>query len=416
MESYRKIIKLVNKMGDDREANLILIKKNISVFGIEDIKIIFEKCNDIKKIMEFLISSCYGDFLATQYSTLEDFISVIYEQMKLRKENIDIEFIDKLSELAGFKSLYKYDFLEFERIKELILDMKTKEYATKSFNNLKKEKYLCDMEFLDEELEDKNENEIKEHIIEIFGDINYIDEEGSLLHHVIDSPRLSDERLIFACLPLLKIGVDPNLVYKDNYTFLDNYLKHSKIDKDVLFELLKISIEYGFNGTNLSFLQMALNHEHNYELYKLIVDNGCQITDSFNFKEVDGWCCEDAKKISISAHFRLMLSNIKVIFNKYSFEENFDKKLFYIEEELFAIFEEMLEMDDSWYDIQSLIVGNILKNKESEIVLNKMISANEVIDAIYEIYKNKLNEKKRETQVKILEYTSNQVGGYNGKL
>lgn len=76
----------------------------------------------------------------------------------------------------------------------------------------------------------------------------------------------------------------------------------------------------------------------------------------------------------------------------------------------------MLEMDDSWYDIQSLIVGNILKNKESEIVLNKMISANEVIDAIYEIYKNKLNEKKRETQVKILEYTSNQVGGYNGKL
>ena len=91
-------------------------------------------------------------------------------------------------------------------------------------------------------------------------------------------------------------------------------------------------------------------------------------------------------------------------------------KLFYIEEELFAIFEEMLKMDDKWYDIQSLIVGNILKNKESEIGLNKIISANEVVEAIIDVYKNKLNEKKRETQVKILEYTSNQVGGYNGKL
>ena len=40
MESYRKIIKLLNKMGDDREANLILIKKNLSVFSIDDIKII----------------------------------------------------------------------------------------------------------------------------------------------------------------------------------------------------------------------------------------------------------------------------------------------------------------------------------------------------------------------------------------
>ena len=301
MESYRKIIKLVNKMGDDRESN----KKIISKSGIEtyalDITIILKKSNNIKKVLEF-INVCYELNITRWNIEMTSFLAELYDKLLSefgKVKIIDKEIINKLYKFINYEYLFEVDFLALDKINNLITDEKTKEYATKSFNNLKKKKYLYNMIFLADELDNREDNEFKEYIIEIFGDVNYNDEKGSLLHYSIDTISQNDERLFSICSKLLEIGVNPNLVDEVNYTFLYRYLKASNINRETFFELLKISIECGFSEHDSIFLDVFIKNIHHYNSYKLIVDNGCQITDSFNFKEVDGWCCEDAKKISI---------------------------------------------------------------------------------------------------------------------
>ena len=415
MANYRKIVKVINKMGNDHDTNENLILRE----GIHGYRFrmdeLLSKCDDIKKLLEFLdiISTYEGAHVLDNFFCYLIGVDEYFEKF-LKNAKFDKDLIQRIYSLAGYAYLSSEILSSFSKINALIEDEEVKKYSLKCFKELKKIKYLSYSNSFINELENKNDTEIKEWLIDIFGDMNYCDEKGSLLHLCISFG--NKENLERICFNLLELGVDPNLVNQKGYNFLEKYVNDPSHNSDILYNLLEKSIQSGLIVGRTKMLKIFFDNTRNYKLYKLLVDNGVEITNEFDFSLLCS--CEECEKINISAHFRLIIYNIKLKLESYSYllEENFNKELFYVEEDLFEIFEGILGMDDDWYNLESLILDNILKNKESEIGLNKMISANEVVEAIIDVYKNNLDKKKLKYQTKILEYRDNQVGGYNGKL
>lgn len=146
----------------------------------------------------------------------------------------------------------------------------------------------------------------KEHDIEIieniFGDVNYTDKNGSLLHYCIQTgigdyihsfpstfTECTDKEYILTNIRyLLEIGVDPNFRTKDsNESFIDLAIKRYNKDYKFVISLIELAKQYNYK-LDVSLIRSALkntvkissSYRYTYEIYKYLSINGLKTLDT----------------------------------------------------------------------------------------------------------------------------------------
>ncbi len=294
----------------------------------------------------------------------------------------------------------------------------------------------------------------KEKIVDLFGDINYWDSDGSLLHwcfthhisHFVPDEKNATEHILDRMKNLLEYGVDPNLVNSNGESFIEIAIKAAKSSGQLLVlnpyneqlkQILIESIKYGFDIKKHpklfeTYLKSLDNIGDAMEVYNLLCQNGYQ---SYGFDNVDeNYIRLHAPLLSIDfryVNFRNLFvfnSNCEhlisnLIVKGLTVEEDFIKKYrdiccHYGERDQYMGEPLIIEFNDILNDIQKFI--NIDSIEEfmdlwTECIINQRregvnlddnpITVCETISALNYMIIDKVSNK--EDKIKLLTYISN---------
>ena len=369
MNEDKKLAKLLNKMTDDAEKNKKLIKKNKELIDFINNKscilnrIMNRNCAE-DKLIKFIQAyfsgltiystrafyeilginnvkkraTCNGTFLHTALSNGYS-ISFIRQLLKVIDEftnNGKTKHSECIYELINMRNRYNEHFLNYyfvvnvEDIRKdyddlcYLISEYNMEFGFKIYNimvrldrlNNEGERILSNEQLINlKQLIFKNSlsslfldhrKSEKEKIVDLFGDINCWDNDGSLLHwcfthhisHFIPDEINATEHILDRMKNLLEYGVDPNLVNSNGESFIEIAIKAAKSSGQLLVlnpyneqlkQILIESIKYGFDIKKHpklfeTYLKSLDNIGDAMEVYNLLCQNGYQ---SYGFDNVD---------------------------------------------------------------------------------------------------------------------------------
>lgn len=214
-------------------------------------------------------------------------LQVLFDNIESNDKTDSTKLIDLLIYLINhnYENILDYkELLEdtniLERIDSIdksILSQEKKEYIRIKFND----KQFGD--FLKQLTDNKEEN--VNLINKSYGDVNFKDKNGSILHRCAQQynsyQQIVDEEFSIYFKRLLDAGVDPNIINRNGENFIEKINFKNFQKNDFIYFLMEESIKYGYDCNSHDSARILINHlgflrtsYRPFNLYKLLCDNG----------------------------------------------------------------------------------------------------------------------------------------------
>ncbi len=214
-------------------------------------------------------------------------LQVLFDNIESNNKTDSTKLIDLLIYLINHNYANIIDYkgiLEepniLERIDSIdksILSQEKKEYIRIKFND----KQFGD--FLKQLTDNKEEN--VNLINKSYGDVNFKDKNGSILHRCAQQynsyQQIVDEEFSIYFKRLLDAGVDPNIINSNGKKFIEKVNSKNFEKCDFIYFLMEESIKYGYDCNLHDSERILINHlgffrtsQKSFNLYKLLCDNG----------------------------------------------------------------------------------------------------------------------------------------------
>lgn len=330
-----------------------------------------------------------------------------------------------------FNYFEKYPNYKYEKFNDLLMYLITNEYSDVIYHKMNKDGTTvlemidkidnnilseCDRQnikinfwdkkfynFLMSLTDDKEEN--IEFINSVYGDVNYKDIDGSLLHRCADCYNEHDIDSVEHFKRLLEVGVDPNVLNKENRNFIENIILRKPGSEDVIYLLLKECIKYDYNYNTQSnyniltrFLSMFRAGKISFNLFKLLCDNDFDVYENVSNKNILlDYCPRILEEKDIYKDFLDLYSlygfvdslnaYLKIYYN-IKFEDNFKLKFKEVREE-FDFFKKIIfaAHNEDGSNIVMLTAQEIINNRGNSIKeINGDVSLIELMDAFRSLF------------------------------
>lgn len=299
----KKVSKLLNKMGNDFNKNKKLTASRFFSVSEEVINSVINADCDVIKKLEFLTTlftvkaeETYSFIFHNTRLSVSLISRLIHYNIELSDDvTYDINLYDKLISfcecLCNYRYNFSYEYFEnrstFQIIKKITNEVflfadtqEDKNEIIEKFNSFKKRLYRINFaKYFVEKYIDLDNKLLKKEILNCFGDINYCDCDGTLLHWC--SKTNVDEITMFKMTKkLLEVGVDPNVLRSNGDTFLYNLISSFQYRTDLLYEIIAEATKYGFNVNNeKDLLDILFRYiDISNELLNLLFDSGLEVT------------------------------------------------------------------------------------------------------------------------------------------
>lgn len=440
----RKILITMQRMSDNPAKNLIMASRidsfdpsfNVSLDFIEDV--INSKCRTIKKLrfLNLLFrarrAQAHELFIMNKEECSELINKFIYKNIPTGNVSHDIKLYKELRDLLNTMYDIYYDFyiesycnlstIElFSNISDSLLEnnlnKQERDFILTSFEELQLKLYDRNFGYFIKDNINLDNNKLKEKIINYYGDINYKDEVGTLLHRCyFGNANLKEIGMMTK--KLLEIGVNPNVLSRDGYSFVTLAIEGSKGDNDFIYNIINEALKYGFDVNNDREILSRLfyNTTDISKNLNLILDNGLDVSN-FDIKEIinSPWKKENFKEINLIISYVYNSQIIDYIMNKlinedYRLEEYFFLKIYKSSIDVNDILEKIRNLSslDSVEEFGNLWVSTIIENRKNSVnVNNDEITAIEAVRALKLLLNNliiKFNADIQDWENKVLIY------------
>ncbi len=299
----KKVSRILNKMGNDFNKNKKLKAGRFFSVSEEVINSVINADCDVIKKLDFLTilftvkaEETYSFIFHNTHLSVSLVSRLIHYNIELSDDvTYDINLYDKLIRFCDCLCTHRYNFLyeyfenrsTFQIIKEItnevllnVDNQDDKNEVVEKFNSFRKRLYRIDFTkyFVKKNIDLDNEV-LKKEILDCFGDINYCDSDGTLLHRCSES--YADEITNFKMTKkLLEVGVDPNVLRRNGVTFLYELISYFEYRTDLLYEIIAEATKYGFDVNNEKELLNILFRyiDISNDLLNLLFDNGLEVT------------------------------------------------------------------------------------------------------------------------------------------
>lgn len=234
--------------------------------------------------------------------------------------------------------------------------------------------------------------------------VNYKDIEGTLLHRCANCYNEHDIDSTEYFIRLLEVGVDPNVLNKDNRNFIENIILRKPGSEDVIYLLLKecIKYDYNYNTENnynilMRFLSKFRAGKISFNLFKLLCDNGFDVYENVNNNILLDHCPIILEEKDIYKYFLDLYSlhrfidslnaYLKIYYN-IKFEEDFKLKFKEVREE-FDFFKKLIfaAHNEDFSNIVMITAQEIINNRENSIKeISGDVSIIELMDAFRSLF------------------------------
>lgn len=267
------------------------------------LRFIFNILNSIK-LRNFNIS-VLNHLLYEVNNDRDMFMHIVLKDIIKNKKDINDDFINLLDFLLKNNFDYRYSYNHINKtVHEYIgIILNSINVSSDKIHNIK---YIIYENYFFEFLDDLSENKEKdiELINDIYGDINYCDEKGSLLNrstriigpvkNIINNVTAYKTRddIINKCKLLLEYGIDPNLRDKNGNTFLHNIIELMTKEDEQIFDLINCAIDRGFDVNQRptvlkSMLDFCPDNKRILKYYEYFIDKGYNTAiGDFNYDEI----------------------------------------------------------------------------------------------------------------------------------
>ncbi len=440
----RKVLITMQRMSENHGRNLKIASGidsfdpsfDVSLDFIEDI--INSKCRTIKKLrfLNLLFTTRRAQthelFIMNNEESSELINKFIFKNTVTGNVPLDIKLYKELSSLLNtmydiYYDFYIESFCNFSTIElfsnisdsllESNLNKQERDFILTSFEELQLKLYDRNFGYFIKDNIDLDNDKLKEKIIEYYGDINYKDDVGTLLHRCYFG-NSSLKEISMMTKKLLEIGVNPNILSRDGYSFVTLAIEGSKGDNDFIYTVINEALKYGFDVNNDREILSRLfyNTTDISKNLNLILDNGLDVS-GFDIKEIinSPWKKENFKEINLIISYVYNSQIIDYIMNKllnegYRLEEYFFLKFYKSSNDVNDILEKIRKLSslDSIEEFSDLWISTIIANRNNSVnVNNEEITAIEAVRALKLLLNNliiKFNTDIQDWENKVLIY------------
>ena len=405
----------------------------------------FANTNKSKVAKEYTYELIYTDNVMGQ-----DFVSYYLEKALINKTNITSEVDNLINIINKYNiELGTCDVLGFNSLSFLNVIKESNEniMTPSQIDTLKKLIFKKSILTLITFKKDKDIEKIKS----VFGDVNYSDEDGSLLHNCFNFPiyfktrsyHINDYYILTRVKYLINLGINPNLHDKDGKSFIESAIDSSN-NKNYAFcgehnmpffieKILLESFKYGFDiNCHPTLFKTYINKISRVSdalgLYRILCLNGF---NSYHFNEIytianEKIKSQDTIEIDDIGFISLYLFNsyrdlliLLLEQNNLEIEDNFIKKynktLFPQIEDYYQFkftllinnhYNSLLKDILNSFEVNHIeeyfeyLVNTIIKLRNNSVAIqNKKVTVIEVLEAL----KYTIKEKERETGNKVIQ-------------
>lgn len=406
----KKVLKLLKKMSGDKQKNRLMIEKNLSfVLDTTDIEIILNYVNSSK--IDNLNKIRFLTALFSEHMTGSNLLFV--EAPKRSSELItkllsecELSLYHEICELLNILCVSRYDFNNKSYNGESTMDIftKMKDDLVSLFStstpedvkivNLEYKKVKTTMyknffkHFMSDHI-DLEVDDLKEKVIEYYGDINYKIFSNTLLQESLIAT--DNDALNFRMYKkLLEIGADPNILTNSNRSLLDFIIKND-LNPEFFCEVLTEAYKYGFDiNYDRTVIERLFYHCINIDdvIYFILSQGLLDIDFDIDSLVKSKWNIENHEAINLIINYMFCInvfdSTLKNLSDKdYKIEEL--KNICKIRGELWFIIDRicMLIPGKDEEEFAELWTNTIIENRKSSVnIIGDKITIGEILDAL----------------------------------
>lgn len=389
-EDYKTRILLIRflRMISIEDRNIIMQKRDKDNNSI--LHMVAQNSSDIKLVNEMIKSNLTGDvfsydFLKKKNNQGKNFFDIVLNKNLIDNEQSS-DFINMLSLIAPLDIsliIDNYDLI-IKRLKDFNLSNGHPVFdAENTLRSICKHQIVKIVKnFFND---DKNEN-IKL-IKDIFGDINYTDDNGSLLWDCVDEDFIFED----AISKLLEIGVNPNIQNRYDDTFIHCAIEHND-SSDEIISVLMTSVDYGYDiNQRPTIMKQILNcwglTDETVKVYKFLCQNNFNSSnvhvDESRFTNLGSCELEFIKIYRINVVSDLVVDKLTSL--GFDFEIDFKKKIINILLDFYTEMQQLgitLEGSDNLNLINLLTEGIIDAFNSNTNCIYKEIKVNDFLDGL----------------------------------
>lgn len=407
-----KLTRLVNKMTDEKNCAFIVnnssLCRNIDFYTSDLTKNVLGLNCDVSKKLKFLNTlvqtrgiEMQDMFFKYTKEIVVDFTSFLNDEF-LNKERVKPTDYQALYETLMVFEAYEYNFFipgiencnTVDFISKIYEDLEIRNHKKAGiFKDLRIDIFNKKFEMFARNLINLDDEEAKKYVESIYGEINYKDISGSLLHRCQVDPRLSNTEKLMATEKLLDMGVNPYIEHLYGSTFIDVAIPNNT--ENYIYQIINEAIKRGFRPNGHNKIIFGLLDKENIDLLKflkLLCNNGFILHD-FYFDQITNskWAKNNSNRLDEVLTF----VSVKKEINNLEYMLKYEKHYF-VEEDFVNI---LGQCDDSIYDIVNkvkMLVATdnfshswavaIENNKNNSInVDNKKITAVDALNALNDL-------------------------------
>ncbi len=392
-----KLTRLVNKMADEKNCSYIVnnssLCRNSDFYNSDLIKNVLGLNCDVSKKLKFLntLVQTYGIEMHDMFdkyakNTAVDFTSFMNNEF-LNKERVKPTDYQTLYETLMVFQAYEYNFFipgiencnMVDFISKIYEDLERKNHMKAGiFKDLRIDIFNGNFEIFARNLINLDDEEAKKYVESIYGEINYKDISGSLLHRCQSDSRLSNTEKLMVTEKLLDIGVDPYIEHLYGSTFIDVAIPNN--NENYIYQIINKAIKHGFQPNGHNKIIFGLLDKENIDLLKflkLLCNNGVVLHD-FYFDQImhSKWAKNNSDKLDEVLTF----ISVKKEINNLEYMLKYEKHYF-VEEDFTNI---LGQCDDSIYDIVNkvklLVSTDIFSHSWANAIENNRNNSVNVVD------------------------------------